>query len=118
MLMDWGVILFFVCILFFDGSVCEVLFGCVSLECYQDQVVFLGVFIGCYVNCIVNSCYIFDGEIVMFLLSQGVNQLYGGLEGFDKCCWQIVNQNDCQVLFVLSLDDGDQGFLGNFGVMV
>lgn len=116
--MDWGAILFFVRISFFDGSVREALFGCVSSECYQDQVAFLGVFIGRYVNRIVNSRYIFDGEIVTFSLSQGVNQLYGGSEGFDKRRWQIVNQNDRQVLFVLSLDDGDQGFSGNFGATV
>lgn len=50
--------------------------------------------------------------------SQGVNQLHGGPEGFDKRRWQIVNQNDRQVLFALSSDDGDQGFPGNLGATV
>ncbi len=44
--------------------------------------------------------------------SQGVNQLHGGPEGFDKRRWQIVNQNDRQVLFALSSDDGDQALPG------
>ncbi len=55
------------------------------------------------------------GETVTLSPSQGVNQLHGGPEGFDKRRWQIVNQNDRQVLFALSSDDGDQGFPGNLG---
>ncbi|XPE61350.1 hypothetical protein ACNKHT_03660 [Shigella flexneri] len=52
------------------------------------------------------------------MASQGVYQLHGGPEGFDKRRWRIVNQNDRQVLFALSSDDGDQGFPGNFGATV
>ncbi len=79
-------------------------------ECYQDQAAFLGASIGRYANRIANSRYTFDGETVTLSPSQGVNQLHGGPEGFDKRRWQIVNQNDRQVLFALSSDDGDQGF--------
>ncbi|NAH75060.1 galactose-1-epimerase, partial [Escherichia coli] len=71
-----------------------------------------------YANRIANSRYTFDGETVTLSPSQGVNQLHGGPEGFDKRRWQIVNQNDRQVLFALSSDDGDQGFPGNLGATV
>jgi aldose 1-epimerase len=47
------------------------------------------------------------------LPSQGENQLHGGPEGFDKRRWQIVRQNDGEVLFSLDSPDGDQGFPGN-----
>ncbi len=76
-----------------------------------------GASIGRYANRIANSRYTFDGETVTLSPSQGVNQ-YGGPEGFDKRRWQIVNQNDRQVLFALSSDDGDQGFPGNLGATV
>ena len=66
----------------------------------------------------INDRYTFDGETVTLSPSQGVNQLHGGPEGFDKRRWQIVNQNDRQVLFALSSDDGDQGFPGNLGATV
>lgn len=77
-----------------------------------------GASIGRYANRIANSRYTFDGETVTLSPSQGVNQLHGGPEGFDKRRWQIVNQNDRQVLFALSSDDGDQGFPGNLGATV
>lgn len=117
-LMDWGATLLSARIPFSDGSVREALLGCASPECYQDQAAFLGASIGRYANRIANSRYTFDGETVTLSPSQGVNQLHGGPEGFDKRRWQIVNQNDRQVLFALSSDDGDQGFPGNLGATV
>ena len=112
-LMDWGATLLSARIPLSDGSVREALLGCASPECYQDQAAFLGASIGRYANRIANSRYTFDGETVTLSPSQGVNQLHGGPEGFNKRRWQIVNQNDRQVLFALSSDDGDQGFPGN-----
>ncbi|WJG19881.1 galactose-1-epimerase [Escherichia coli] len=117
-LMDWGATLLSARIPLSDGSVREALLGCASPECYQDQAAFLGASIGRYANRIANSRYTFDGETVTLSPSQGVNQLHGGPEGFDKRRWQIVNQNDRQVLFALSSDDGDQGFPGNLGATV
>ena len=117
-LMDWGATLLSARIPLSDGSVREALLGCASPECYQDQAAFLGASIGRYANRIANSRYTFDGETVTLSPSQGVNQLHGGPEGFDKRRWQIVNQNDRQVLFALTSEDGDQGFPGNLGATV
>ncbi|EBH2442480.1 galactose-1-epimerase [Salmonella enterica subsp. enterica serovar Bareilly] len=112
-LMDWGATLLSARIPLSDGSVREALLGCASPEHYPEQTSFLGASIGRYANRIANSRYTFAGETVQLSPSQGENQLHGGPEGFDKRRWQIVNQNDRQVLFALTSDDGDQGFPGH-----
>lgn len=112
-LMDWGATLLSARIPLSDGSVREALLGCTSPEQYPNQSAFLGASIGRYANRIANSRYTFAGETVELLPSQGENQLHGGPDGFDKRRWQIVNQNDRQVLFALTSDDGDQGFPGH-----
>ncbi|QLZ60751.1 galactose-1-epimerase [Citrobacter freundii] len=112
-LMDWGATLLSARIPLSDGSVREALLGCASPEQYPDQAAFLGASIGRYANRIANSRYTFAGETIELLPSQGENQLHGGPDGFDKRRWQIVNQNDRQVLFALTSDDGDQGFPGH-----
>ncbi len=70
----------------------EALLGCASPECYQDQGRISGALLVVMPTLrIANSRYIFDGETVTLSPSQGVNQLHGGPEGFDKRRWQIVN---------------------------
>ncbi|POT58096.1 galactose-1-epimerase [Citrobacter amalonaticus] len=112
-LMDWGATLLSARIPLSDGSVREALLGCASPEHYQKQAAFLGASIGRYANRIADSRYHFNGETITLVPSQGKNQLHGGPDGFDKRRWQIVNQNERQVLFALTSDDGDQGFPGN-----
>lgn len=112
-LMDWGATLLSARIPLSDGCVREALLGCASPEHYQDQAAFLGASIGRYANRIADSRYALNGETVTLQPSQGVNQLHGGPDGFDKRRWQIVNHNERQVLFAISSDDGDQGFPGN-----
>jgi aldose 1-epimerase len=111
--MDWGATLLSARVPLSDGSVREALLGCASPEQYTDQAAFLGASVGRYANRIADSRYTFEGETVTLLPSQGVNQLHGGPEGFDKRRWQIVSQNDTEVLFALESADGDQGFPGN-----
>ena len=112
-LMDWGATLLSARIPLSDGGVREALLGCASPVHYQDQSAFLGASIGRYANRIADSRYALNGETVTLQPSQGVNQLHGGPDGFDKRRWQIVNHNERQVLFAISSDDGDQGFPGN-----
>jgi aldose 1-epimerase len=45
--------------------------------------------------------------------NQGVHQLHGGPEGFDKRRWQIVSQSDSEVHYRIDSPDGDQGYPGN-----
>lgn len=113
-LMDWGATLLSARIPLSDGSVREALLGCASPEHYPEQTSFLGASIGRYANRIANSRYTFAGETVQLSPSQGENQLHGGPEGFDKRRWQIVNQNDRQVLLRSPLMTATRAFLAIF----
>ncbi|MRS13897.1 galactose-1-epimerase [Enterobacteriaceae bacterium RIT691] len=112
-LMDWGATLLSARIPLADGSVREALLGCASPEQYTGQAAFLGASVGRYANRIADSRFTLAGETWQLAPSQGVNQLHGGPQGFDKRRWQVVNQNDTSVLFALESADGDQGFPGN-----
>ena len=111
--MDWGATLLSARVPMPDGSVRETLLGCASPELYVNQAAYLGASVGRYANRIAKSRFSLEGKEIVLLPSQGENQLHGGPEGFDKRRWQIVQQNDCEVLFALESADGDQGFPGN-----
>ncbi|EMH4161927.1 galactose-1-epimerase [Pluralibacter gergoviae] len=111
--MDWGATLLSARVPLADGSVREALLGCASPEQYPQQTSFLGASIGRYANRIADSRFTLNGESYALAPSQGVNQLHGGPEGFDKRRWKIENQNDESVLFSLESDDGDQGYPGS-----
>ncbi|MFW0765284.1 galactose-1-epimerase [Trabulsiella odontotermitis] len=112
-LMDWGATLLSARIPLSDGSVREALLGCASPEQYPEQAAFLGASVGRYANRIADSRYTLNDETIELVPSQGVNQLHGGPDGFDKRRWQILSQNDEEVLLTLASDDGDQGYPGN-----
>lgn len=112
-LMDWGATLLSAQVPLNDGSLREALLGCAGPEQYPQQAAFLGASVGRYANRIADSRYTLSGEVVTLTPSEGVNQLHGGPDGFDKRRWRIVDQSDCSVLFALESPDGDQGFPGN-----
>lgn len=112
-LMDWGATLLSARVPLADGSVREALLGCASPEQYPQQSAFLGASVGRYANRIADSRFSLDGECYALTPSQGVNQLHGGPEGFDKRRWKIENQNDASALLSLESCDGDQGFPGH-----
>lgn len=111
-LMDWGATLLSARIPLADGTLREALLGCASPERYTEQAAFLGASIGRYANRIANSRYSLNGETITLVPSQGENQLHGGPDGFDKRRWAIATQNETQVVFTLTSEDGDQGFPG------
>ena len=112
-LMDWGATLLSARVPLGDGSVREALLGCASPEQYPQQSAFLGASVGRYANRIADSRFSLNGESYALTPSQGVNQLHGGPEGFDKRRWKIENHNDDSALFSLESCDGDQGFPGH-----
>lgn len=112
-LMDWGATLLSVRVPMSEGHVRETVLGCASPEQYVQQSAFLGASVGRYANRIADSRFTLDGQTITLTPSQGVNQLHGGPEGFDKRRWRITSQNEDRVLFALDSLDGDQGFPGN-----
>lgn len=115
-LMDWGATWLSARVPMKDGSVREALLGCATPADYLQQTAYLGATVGRYANRIANA-YLQQGDIQL-VASQGAHQLHGGPEGFDKRRWQIVRQNEHEVLYRIESADGDQGFPGNLQATV
>jgi len=96
----------------------EVLLGVDSMKKHLEQTAFLGATIGRYANRIKAGQFVIDGQSFQISRQQSMNMLHGGLEGFDKRRWQVVEQKEDKITFSLSSADGDQGFPGNLLVHV
>jgi aldose 1-epimerase len=51
-------------------------------------------------------------------VNNGVNHLHGGVDGFNKRVWCVIEKSDCRVTLGLTSDDGDQGYSGKVFVTV
>lgn len=116
LLMDWGASWLSCRLALGGGQAREVLLGCRRASQYPEQQAFLGATIGRYANRIANAAYLDHGRRVALLPSQGVNQLHGGPEGFDKRRWQRIAHDAHSVTYRLHSPDGDQGYPGNLTV--
>lgn len=112
MLMDWGAYWLSARVPMRDGSLREALSGCARIEDWLHQTVFLGASVGRYANRIAYSRCMADGRVMYLQASEGEHQLHGGLVGFDKRRWQILQHDKTSVIFGLTSPDGDQGFAG------
>jgi aldose 1-epimerase len=71
-----------------------------------------GKIIGRYANRIAGGSFALDGTTYKLETNEGGNTLHGGPDGFSKRTWDVAEQSDAQVAFVLRSPDGDQGFPG------
>ncbi|WP_392398170.1 galactose-1-epimerase [Edwardsiella piscicida] len=116
LLMDWGATWLSCRLALPDGQAREVLLGCQRAGQYPQQQAFLGATVGRYANRIAHARYTRQGQTVVLQPSQGVNQLHGGPQGFDKRRWQRVACDARSVTYRLDSPDGDQGYPGNLRV--
>jgi aldose 1-epimerase len=81
----------------------------------MDQDAYLGAMIGRYANRIGGASFTLDGHEYRVSKNEGESCLHGGLVGFNKAVWQVVEATDMPeprlTLRHLS-PDGDQGFPG------
>ncbi|WP_145854298.1 aldose epimerase family protein [Pedobacter suwonensis] len=83
---------------------------------YLTNYPYLGAIIGRYANRIKNGRFSIDGEDYQLPQNAGDNTLHGGLVGFDKKVWDIIEINDgAQPSVTLQYEsvDGEEGFPGN-----
>lgn len=82
---------------------------------YLSQDSYVGAVCGRYANRIRNGRYTDPaGNEVQLATNEGATHLHGGITGFDRHVWQVEKQTDNQVVFGLSVPDGDQGYPGAF----
>ncbi|MEH6451735.1 MAG: galactose-1-epimerase [Psychromonas sp.] len=96
----------------------EVLLGVDTMQKHLQQEVYLGATVGRYANRIKEGKFVINGQTFQTTTNQAQHTLHGGIEGFDKRRWQVVEQRQDKITFSLTSPDGDQGFPGNLIVYV
>lgn len=114
--MDWGATWLSALLPLKSGEQRELLLGCQTPQDYLHQGAYLGATVGRYANRIAHASLNIDGKPHPLIANQGEHQLHGGPNGFHARRWQIVKQDEQQVVYQLHSPDGDQGFPGNLDV--
>ena len=100
----------------FDGR--ETVLGYGSVEEYRKGTSYIGAIVGRYANRIAGARFAMDGKVVQLVPNEGVNQLHGGPEAFDRRIWQAEILDESAVRFSLRSPDGDNGYPGNLTASV
>lgn len=90
----------------------EVLLGVNSMQKHLQQQAYLGATVGRYANRIKDGQFLINGQLFQTSTNQAGNTLHGGVEGFDKRRWQVIEQLKDKITFSLLSVHGDQGFPG------
>lgn len=102
-----------------QGGCDDVVLGHDNLAGYVSQRRFFGATVGRCANRIANARFVLDGETVHLAANNGPHALHGGVEGFDRKLWEIIEVEDSDepsvTLGYVSLD-GEEGYPGRLDV--
>ncbi|MGY4477217.1 aldose epimerase family protein [Bradyrhizobium sp. USDA 3364] len=104
-----------------DGHCDDIVLGHDEFDGYLAQRKFFGATIGRYANRIAGARFVLDGETVKLEANNGLNALHGGVQGFDRKLWRIVElSDDPGPTLVLERDSphGEEGYPGNLAMRV
>lgn len=97
------------------GKVENVVLGFGEFAPYLAKHPHFGGTIGRYANRIAGGSFELDGETYTLVKNNGENCLHGGIKGFDKQLWKVVDSGKSVTLSYLSADI-EEGFPGNLTV--
>jgi len=99
----------------------DIVLGFDTFEQYLDEEyvanrAYLGAVVGRYANRVKNGRFAIDGEIYQLAQNAGPDCLHGGIEGFDKKVWNVVETAEephASVTLEYLSPDGEENFPGN-----
>jgi galactose mutarotase-like enzyme len=100
-----------------DGRRRNVVLGHATAEDYRTSMAYFGGTIGRYANRIAGGRFRLDGQEVRLGVNDRGNHLHGGVEGFDKRLWTVVEHGPRHAVLALDSPDGDEGFPGALSVL-
>ena len=103
------------------GQIDDVVLGHDDLAGYVGLRRFFGATVGRYANRIANARFELDGEAVELGANNGAHAIHGGLDGFDRRLWEIIDiEQGAQPAVTLGLVSahGDQGYPGQLDIRV
>ncbi len=104
-----------------DGRCDDIVLGHDNLAGYVAMRKFFGATVGRYANRIANARFRLDGETIPLVANNGPHALHGGLDGFDRQLWTIVEtvegpQPAVTLAYVSA--HGEEGYPGRLDVRV
>lgn len=104
-----------------NGKSGDIVLGFDSLSGYLAANPYFGAIVGRYGNRIAKGKFEIDGNKYTLAQNNGVNQLHGGIKGFDKVVWKAEDfKTEKSVGIRLSYlsRDGEEGYPGNLNAVV
>jgi aldose 1-epimerase len=100
------------------GTRQDVVLGFDDLDGYLRRSPYFGALIGRYGNRIAKGQFTLDGTVYTLAANNGPNALHGGLTGFDKVRWQVLQATDSSLVLRHVSRDGDEGYPGTLTATV
>lgn len=97
------------------GNSVDILLGCATVECYNENSPYFGATTGRYANRIAKGKFILDGTEYTLATNNDPNHLHGGNVGFDKVMWEgtaVEGSGYVGVELTYTSPDGDEGYPG------
>ena len=101
-----------------DGRPVGIVLGHADARTYVSNGGYLGATIGRFGNRIAGARFDLDGETHELTANEGTTTLHGGVDGFDRRPWTVLEHDATRVRLGLHSPHGDQGFPGALDVTV
>lgn len=101
------------------GNLADVVLGFDTLEPYMKGISpYFGCIVGRVANRIKEGKFTLNGVEYSLAINNGPNSLHGGLKGFDKVVWDVVERkSECpSITFQYHSKDGEEGYPGDVTV--
>lgn len=100
------------------GEMQDIVLGFDTFEQYVDPAYlkdypYFGTIVGRYANRIKNGKFTIEGNTYQLAQNAGTDTLHGGLVGFDKKVWDVVEEGESFVTLQYESVDGEENFPGN-----
>ncbi|XOV93484.1 MAG: aldose epimerase family protein [Bacteroidota bacterium] len=105
-----------------NGKVEDIVLGYDDLESYLEETPYFGAIVGRYGNRIDSGRFYLDSVEYTLAINNGPNHLHGGLKGFDKVLWEVVDakrsKDSISLKFRYVSADGEEGYPGELTTTV
>lgn len=85
---------------------------------YVDHSPYCGAVVGRNANRIGGGRFSIDGKAYQVTLNDGRNHLHGGVHGFGRRVWRLIDHDASSVRLAISSSDGEEGYPGGLEAMV
>ncbi len=89
-----------------------------SLEEYANTKVYYGATVGRFANRIEKGQFVLNGEKYQLAQNEGETTLHGGIDGFNRKIWKVLEHTENSITLFYQSADGEQGFPGTLDTKV